>query len=109
MSVTLNISAPTQFQSEMVQGRRSSPDNRFGFVLLVLLTANLFIRPLELIPALRDVRIHQILTAFCLIALFSELTRELSWSSLCARPARGCIVGTAIAIILSALRRFTLY
>jgi hypothetical protein len=73
----------------------------FGYFLFILLTCDLFVRPLELIPAMRDVRIHELLTCACALVLLPAIGKGLTWTSLRALAPKVCVVGVFVAIILS--------
>ena len=83
--------------------RVANPSDRLGFFLFLLLTGNLFLRPLELIPALRAIRIHEILTAACLILMFPAILRQMTWRSLKRRPVTLLVIGFVLTAVLSNL------
>ncbi|MDB5331334.1 MAG: hypothetical protein JWP03_2485 [Phycisphaerales bacterium] len=74
-----------------------------AFMLLVLVTATLFLRPADLLPDLEDLPIYEVLTVACLIAALPEVLEQLTAGALAASPITVCVVGILIAIVASHL------
>jgi hypothetical protein len=77
-----------------------------AFVLFLLLNATLFLRPAEIIPALMDKPIYEVLILGSLVAAFPRVLEQLSARSLIDRPISACVVGLLAAIVLSHLTHF---
>jgi hypothetical protein len=82
---------------------RDGPAGRF--VIFLLLVANVFIRPLELMPALRQVRIYEILTLICLLLFASQIIAFVRWDNLRKLPSALCVIVMLPAIAMSQLSR----
>ena len=71
------------------------------FVLFLLLTATLFLRPAELLPAIQGWPIYEVLIAGCLLSSFEQIRRQFNVASLVRNPLTLCVVGLFVAVILS--------
>ena len=74
-----------------------------GFALFLLVTTVLFIRPAELLPALKDTPIYEPLVVACLLASFPAVLRQLRWGALSRQPVMLCVLGLLPAVVLSQL------
>jgi hypothetical protein len=74
-----------------------------GYFLFLLVNAALFLRPSELIPGLKDAPLYEVLIQVCLAVTLPGVVRQLSPSSLRARPITACVVGLQAVVIISAL------
>ncbi len=73
------------------------------FILLILVTGTLYIRPSELIPSLETIPIYEILIVLTLLISIGPLLGQLSSSRLREQPITVCVVGLLIASLLSNL------
>jgi hypothetical protein len=80
-----------------------APRCRLGFALFLLVTAVLFVRPGELLPAVKDVPIYEPLMVGCLLASLPAILWQLRWPLLARQPASLCILGLLPAVVLSNL------
>src|SRR5258705_4562115 len=72
-----------------------------GFVLFVILTAVLFIRPSEIVPALGTINIFAPMIIICVAASIPILFRQLMPTHLMAQPGLLCIIAMIPAVIVS--------
>jgi len=82
---------------------RSAPSCRRGFVLFLILTAILYIRPADIFSELEGWPIYEVAIVFCLAASLPAVFRKLTWRSLSSQPAHLCVIGLLPAILLSHL------
>jgi hypothetical protein len=80
-----------------------------GFVLFLLVTAVLFIRPAEIVPALASVPIYNILMLACLAAAGPRVLARLQGRPLAEQPITACVLAVLAAGVLSHLSRFNLH
>lgn len=71
------------------------------FVLFLMLTATLFLRPAELLPAIQGWPIYEVLIIGCLLGSVEQIRNQLSRDSLIRNPLTLCVVGVFVAVILS--------
>lgn len=81
----------------------AAPAGRSAFVLFALVNAVLFVRPNELVPAIRDWPVYELLMVGCLALALPRLARQLAARSLAANPITACVVGLLGAVVLSHL------
>jgi putative inorganic carbon (hco3(-)) transporter len=81
---------------------------RAGFVLFLLATSTLLLRPADLFPGLQQIPIYEVIMVVALALSAPRLVRQLSTQSL-ARPITLLIVGMCGAIVISHLARGSLY
>ncbi len=79
-----------------------------GFFLFLLVNATLFIRPAEIVPALLDLPIYEVLILGCLLVSLPTVMGQLSIRSLVERPASACVVGVLVSVVLSHLSHFAI-
>jgi O-antigen ligase len=72
-----------------------------AFWLFILLNAVLFIRPAELVPAVRALPIYQIVILACIAANFQKILDQLDLNRLKRNPISACVVGMLAAVALS--------
>lgn len=77
-----------------------------NFVFFILLTATLFIRPGEIIPALRGIEFFFYLVLPCLLLSFQSMMGQLSQRNLKSQPISQCVIGLLLAVVLSNLSHF---
>ena len=78
----------------------------FGFALFILVNAVLFIRPAEVIPALLDLPVDEVLILCCLVFSLPAVLDRLRPSSLATQPISVCVLGLLVAVVLSQLSHF---
>ncbi len=74
-------------------------------MLLLLLSAVLFLRPAEMILALSGLPIYALLIVMCMLLAFPVVLDQLSPQSLSAHPITACVVGLLFAVVFSQLAR----
>jgi hypothetical protein len=74
-----------------------------AFVLFLLATAVLFIRPTDFIPPLQTVPLYEGLVAACLVAAIDGILRQLRGDVLSRDPISACVLGLLPAVVLSEL------
>lgn len=77
-----------------------------SFFLFILVTATLFIRPAEIVPALRDQPIYEMVVLTCFAVCCPAVLRQLTLRSLAVNPLTACIVGYLGILVLSGLWNF---
>ncbi|MEJ7636578.1 MAG: hypothetical protein WKF75_00960 [Singulisphaera sp.] len=75
------------------------------YLLFLIVTGLLFIRPGEFDPGLVDVPIYEITILACLVFAFPKVLNQLTPSALAERPITACVVGMVAAVALSHLAR----
>jgi len=73
-----------------------------GFGLFLMVTAVLFIRPTDFIPALEAVPLYEILIITCTAASFDKIVDQLS-GGLAKNPISACVLGLFAAVVMSNL------
>jgi hypothetical protein len=86
-----------------------TPICRTGFVLFVLVTAVMFLRPAELLPSIKNLPIYEPLIVACLLASLPVVLAQFQWGLLNARPATLCVIAMLPAVFLSNLARGDLF
>jgi hypothetical protein len=71
------------------------------FGLFLLLTATLFLRPAELLPAVQGWPIYEVLMISCLVGSFEQIRQQLDTNSLRRNPTTLCVLGLLVAVVLS--------
>jgi len=91
--------------TEILTANRIDIDDRhgWGFALLLATTATLFVRPADLVPALDDWPIYQVMILACLVVSLRTLTRQLTQVQLRRQPVTACLFVLLLAIGLSHL------
>jgi O-antigen ligase len=84
---------------------RKPTDFKWAFTLFLLVTATLFVRPAEIIPALAGAPLFQVFIIGSALLAWPALLEVLRWKSLRAHPAALCVVGLVPAILLSDIMR----
>ena len=74
-----------------------------SYVLFLLVTGTLFVRPAELIPDVYGWPIYEFLVVACLCASFPQVFAQLSRNSLRDNPITACVLGVLVAVVLSHL------
>ena len=77
-----------------------------GFCLFILLNATLFLRPAELVPALLDLPIYNVIILSCLAASAFAVLGQLSSRSLSQNSISACVLCLFVSAILSNLAHF---
>lgn len=75
-------------------------------ILFVLVNLTLFVRPGELIPALADIPIYNVLIVAALAVAFPQIINRLNPGRLASDPISVCVLGLLPAVMLSHLCRF---
>lgn len=75
------------------------------FFLFLALNAVLFARPSELVPALAEVPVYEIVILTCLAASLPGVLRQFSPRALASQPVTVCVLGVLGGIVLSQLSR----
>ncbi|HYV35738.1 MAG TPA: O-antigen ligase family protein [Gemmataceae bacterium] len=74
-----------------------------GFILFILVTATLLIRPAEQLPELQSLRIYESLIILCFVFSFGAVLEQFTMRNLETRPITICLLGLLIAVPLSHL------
>lgn len=74
-----------------------------AFTLFVLLNATLFLRPIELNPALGALPIYEVLILSCLVLASPRVLAQFAPAALRERPITVCVVGLLLAVVMSHL------
>jgi O-antigen ligase len=77
-----------------------------SFILFVLLTGVVFLRPSDIVVSLRGVPVYALLLVSCLAVSAPCVVEQLSLASLRTRPTTVCVLGLMPAAALSHLSRF---
>jgi putative inorganic carbon (hco3(-)) transporter len=80
-----------------------------AYFLFILVTATLFIRPSEVIPALSEVPIYYLTIVPCILVALPSLLGQLTGRSLFRQPITVCVLGMVAATALSHISRFNVY
>jgi hypothetical protein len=80
-----------------------------GYFLFLLVNVVLFIRPAEVVPALNDLPIYNVLILACLACSYPIVIRQLRVENLIGNPISACVVGLLGAIVLSHLSHLHLH
>lgn len=101
------------FEKEMTSTAGAPPrptsrpaPGRAAFILFLMATVTLFLRPVELIPELAEVPIYEGLMVLSLVATLAQLRRQMSRGELVRRPVTICVVGLLVSVVLSHLTQF---
>jgi O-antigen ligase len=94
------IGASPSSATETAAETASSP---LGFILFIVLTGVLFIRPAEIIPTLEAVPIYEIVILCCLVVSFPAVLEQLRPKVLASRPVNVCVLGLLPAVLMSHL------
>ena len=79
------------------------------FALLVLLTAVLFIRPSDLIPAWEKIPMYQMVILACIASSYPLMTRQLQMPTMTRRPVTLCLVCLWMSVCVSSLLNANFY
>lgn len=71
------------------------------FVLFLLVTATMFLRPAEIVPDLQGWPIYEVLMVGTLLGSLEAIRRQLDVPALVRQPASLCVIGVFFAIMLS--------
>src|SRR5687767_10908846 len=112
--VTIGYARSGELQADWREARAGAPakpvaPHRLGFVLFLLVTAVMFIRPAEIIPALDALPIYEVLIIGALVTSLPAVLRQLSLDSLTRNPVTYCVVGFLIAVVLSNVAHFDFF
>lgn len=80
-----------------------------AYFLFILLTATLFIRPAEVVPALYALPVYECIILCCLTVSFSRILDQLTPQSLAENPITACVLSLWAAIVLSHLSHFFIW
>lgn len=83
--------------------------NGVAYVLFLLIIATLFLRPAEIIPALKGLPIYEGLMAGAGIGGLNRMLRRLTWPALIREPVTLCVCGLLVAVVLSHLSHFAFW
>lgn len=72
-----------------------------AFWLFILLNAVLFIRPAEIVPAVRALPIYQIVILACIVTSFEKILKQFDLNRLKQNPISACVVGMLAAVAMS--------
>jgi hypothetical protein len=78
-----------------------------GFILFVVCTGVLFVRPTEIVEALVDAPLYEFSIIGCFVCAFPSVFAQLTWRSLRTNPTTFCVVGMLAAVALSPLSRLS--
>jgi O-antigen ligase len=87
----------------------SAPNSALGFNILLLLTAVVFLRPAEILPALENLPIYEVIIIICTLASLPAILRQLQWSVLKRHPWTLPVLGLLLAIVLTGLSKHSVY
>lgn len=76
-----------------------------GFLLFILVSGVLFIRPTDFIPLLEAVPLYAVLIVGCILLYWNRLITQVSVPSLRERPVTACMFGMLLISVLSNLAR----
>ncbi len=82
---------------------RPSQSPGLGFVLFIVLNAVLFLRPMDIIPALAGWPIYLAVISSCLAIASTAVVRQLTPRSLAQDPISACVLGVLGSVVLSHL------
>jgi O-antigen ligase len=71
------------------------------FLLFLLVTGILMIRPAEIVPGLLGLPLYEVSILACLAVAWPRVIHQLTGRSLAARPATLCVLGLLLAVVLS--------
>src|SRR5262245_16319374 len=74
---------------------------RAAFALFLLLNASLYIRPVDILPALEGVPIYHFLIVACLLLAIKAVGAQLRARDLRHRPISVCVIGLGLIIPIS--------
>ncbi|WP_299461663.1 O-antigen ligase family protein [uncultured Gimesia sp.] len=82
-----------------IMGGTSAPDNAYYLFLLVNIT--LFLRPAELMPAIADIPIYEMLILSSFFLSLDQIKHSLQLPMLKRQPITFCVMGILLAVALS--------
>ncbi len=88
--------------------RRIPRGGKLPFALFILVNAALFVRPAELMPAVKGLPIYNLIIVACLAISFRQVIKQISTRSLKSSPINLCVVGVLFAVALSHASRLDL-
>jgi O-antigen ligase len=103
------VGAPSPFLGASVPADIVDWPSRGGFVLLLLATAALLIRPGDLLPALDGWPVYELLVIGCLVLSLPRVLGQLSLRSLSGNAITICVLALVPAVILSHLTHLNTY
>lgn len=106
---TLPLSRVDMIAAEGGFAKRVPEQNRFGFLLLLLLTPVVLIHPEEVWPVLGAAPLFKLLALACLVVSLPRVTAQFAAASLASRPITVCVLGVFAAVVLSHLSHFSLW
>lgn len=99
------VSETLQECADLISARIPTTRLRFmGFVIFLLVTATLFLRPSEIVPDLQGFRIYEVLMVGAIIALRREIFDQFRLVRLQTQPVTICAILMAGAIAMSHLQ-----
>ncbi|MCH9656459.1 MAG: O-antigen ligase family protein [Planctomycetes bacterium] len=90
-----------------IMGGHSAPNNAYCLFLMVNIT--LFLRPAELIPALANLPIYEVLILSSFFLSLDQIKRTLQVPMLKRQPITLCAIGILVAVVLSHASHMYLY
>jgi len=105
---TPNRARSRRVQSPLsIMGGTSAPHNAYCLFLMVNIT--LFLRPAELIPAIANLPIYEVLILSSFFLSLDQVKRTLQFPMLKRQPITLCVLGILVAIALSHASHMYLY
>lgn len=86
--------------------RHAAPES--AFVLFLLASGVLFLRPTELVPALQGLPLYEVLLIGACLQSVRGMERQIRMPALRRQPINACVLGVAAAAVLSHLSHFYL-
>ena len=80
-----------------------------AFLVFLLLNATLILRPGELVPALAEAPIYEMLIVTAAVLAHRRILQQLSWQALTCQPVTLCVLGLLVAAVLSHLTHMYLF
>jgi O-antigen ligase len=108
--VSTHYAYPGTLSAAEQTGTAEPPEShRAGFFLFLVVTAVMFIRPAEIVPALDALPIYEVCIIGALLFSASAVLRQLSAESLARAPITCCVIGFLVAVFLSNAAHFDLF
>lgn len=102
-SLSVNAEVLTTRAPSLAECQGSEPATSQAFTLFMVVNATLFVRPSELVEAIADLPIYQLLIVTCLALSLSSVRRSLTLAHLIEAPLTACVTGLLVMVILSHL------
>lgn len=92
---------------QSIIGGNSAPHN--AYILFLLVNINLFLRPAELVPALKGLPIYEVLILSSFFLSLDQIKRVVQFPNLKRQPITLCVIGVLVAVAMSHLSHMYLY